>query len=511
MSCRGSGHERGPSVARHPWHPPVGGNLEQLFENPTIPEKPLLLGGPQVLNQDAILYYMDHPDEYVLDVFGKELDDWQSAAIRAIFKDHYVSIRSGNGVGKTWLLAIVIAIFLTLRFQVKVICVSPTKEQMNDSLWSELYELIESTPFLKGILVWTKNRVYSKFNPEGCFAVLRAPRIRKRKDMNAPKTIEALQGRHSETVVFIGDEAAGLDEAVLATMNALLTTEDCYSLLASNATTSSGYFYETHHSKADLWTKFHVNAEESPRVSKAWIARQLADYGSREHPLYRIRVRGEFPLAQPNALFPYDDIQRAMDLEILPEYGERYILGCDIARYGGNATVIAIRRGPVIERFVRFQHFSLMETTGRIVKLIQELDPISVRIDAIGIGAGVYDRLNELGIRCVIPIVSGSKSSQPEKFMNLRAEMNWNLRMLIQSGTFRLPKDDKFVAEASPITYKVLSSGKIQIESKDDLLERGFASPDHVDAAVMTCTDPEQYVPRVQHRAYFGTIAFMGR
>lgn len=485
--------------------------MEQLDQATAAPEKPLLLGGPETLDQDAVMYYMDHPDEYAEDVLGKELDEWQREAIRAIFHDRFVTIRSGNGVGKTWLLALIICIFLTLRYQVKIICTAPTKEQMEDSLWSELFEIIESTPFLKATLVWTKTKVYSRFNPEGCFAALRTPRIRKRKDMNAPKTIESLQGRHSETVVFIGDEAAGLDEAVLATMNALLTTSDCYALLASNATTSSGYFYETHHSKAHLWTKFHINAEDSPRVSKAWIARQLADYGSREHPLYRIRVRGEFPLAQPNALYPYDDVQRAVKLDIQAYPSDRYILGCDIARYGGNLTVIAIRRGAVIERFVRFQHFSLMETTGKIVHLIQELDPISVRIDAIGIGAGVYDRLKELGFRNIVPIISGAKAQDPTKFINLRAEMHWNLRTLIQSGEFRLPKDDRFVAEASPITYKVLSTGKIQIESKDDLLERGFTSPDHVDAAVMTCTDPEKYIPRTPHRAYFGTLSFMSR
>ncbi|HEX2615245.1 MAG TPA: hypothetical protein VHL10_07115 [Nitrososphaera sp.] len=152
-----------------------------------------------------------------------------------------------------------------------------------------------------------------------------------------------------------------------------------------------------------------------------------------------------------------------------------------------------------------------METTGRIVDLINELNPASVRIDAIGIGAGVYDRLKELGFRNIVPIVSGSKASNPAKFINLRAEMHWNLRILLQSGEFKIPDDDNFVAEASPITYKILSSGKIQIESKDDLLERGFASPDHVDSAVMTCTDPEQYIPRVPHRAYFGSIPFMGR
>lgn len=483
----------------------------QVEEQTASPEKPLLLGGPQALDQDAILYYMDHPDEYAEDVLGQELDDWQREAIKSTFKDHFVSIRSGNGVGKTRLLALLVAVFLTLRYQVKIICVSPSKEQMTDALWSELYELIDSVPFLKGILVWTKAKVYSKFNPEGCFAVLRSPRIRKRKDMNAPKTIEALQGRHSETVVFIGDEAAGLDEAVLATMNALLTTADCYAVLASNATTSSGYFYETHHSKAHLWSKFHVNAEDSPRVSKEWIQRQLAEYGSREHPLYRIRVRGEFPLAQPNALYPFDDIQRARKLDIKPNHYDPVILGCDIARYGGNLTVICVRKGPVILKFIKFQHFSLMETTGRIVKLIQEYDPLSVRIDAIGIGAGVYDRLKELGFRNIVPIISGAKAQDPTKFINLRAEMHWNLRILIQSGEFKLPDDDSFVSEATPITYKVLSSGKIQIEGKDDLLERGFASPDHVDSAVMTCTDPEQYIPKVPHRAYFGAIAFMGR
>ena len=49
-----------------------------------------------------------------------------------------------------------------------------------------------------------------------------------------------------------------------------------------------------------------------------------------------------------------------------------------------------------------------------------------------------------------------------------------------------MPEDDTLIAELTGIRYKYLSSGKLKIESKDEMKKRGQRSPDTADAFVLT-------------------------
>jgi phage terminase large subunit len=468
---------------------------------------------------EAMAHYMDNPLHWVEDFTGYELDDWQKAVLISLVLDKFVAVRSGKGVGKTFLVALAILFFLTTRPRVKIMCTAPTKEQMYDALWAQVATIIKDSPVLADILDWTQTKVYVKGHSEDWWAVARTAEVRKSKTGELNTTVEALQGKHAETEVYFLDEASAIQEAVHNTVWSSITSEEAFILMTSNPTQTQGTFYEAFHRNSHIWKTFHVNAEDSPRVSRAQIQRMLDTYGSREHPLYRIGVRGEFPVAQANALYPLDLIEASYQLGMNP--GDKgylaanpldpYILGVDVGR-GGNLSAIAFKRGPIVEEVQMFDYGDLMEVAGRVIYAIRDKNPAEVKVDISGIGAGVYDRLKELGYRQVVGYNSGWKAADPKQFANFRAEGHWKLRRLMENHQIRLPVNDRLKSEMAVILYKISSAGKIQVESKEEMLARGVKSPDHLDAVVMACsTIPLPADKPIFHGARFGAVAFMGR
>ena len=61
--------------------------------------------------------------------------------------------------------------------------------------------------------------------------------------------------------------------------------------------------------------------------------------------------------------------------------------------------MVAVRHGDIVVSITAFPRGDLMETTGR-VKAILDRDPeCRAMVDVIGLGAGVYDRLREQGMK----------------------------------------------------------------------------------------------------------------
>ena len=119
-----------------------------------------------------------------------------------------------------------------------------------------------------------------------------------------------------------------------------------------------------------------------------------------------------------------------------------------------------------------------------MVAAIQEHQPSEVRVDEIGVGAGVVDRLRELGHR-VRGVNVARKARQEGKFVNVRAEAYWNLRDRFVAGRIALPADNALVRELTTLRYEVDSADRVKMESKDDLRKRGAPSPDLADALML--------------------------
>jgi hypothetical protein len=154
-----------------------------------------------------------------------------------------------------------------------------------------------------------------------------------------------------------------------------------------------------------------------------------------------------------------------------------------------------------------------MQTTGLVVDAINKHNPQSVRIDEIGIGAGVLDRLHELGYtgRSVLPrtggarggdcdaepsrrttsatnavgINVGNKATDPEHFFNLRSELYDNLRQRFEEQTIVIPNDDDLIGQLAAIRVEYTSRGQLKVEPKETMRRRSLPSPDKADALLL--------------------------
>jgi hypothetical protein len=167
------------------------------------------------------------------------------------------------------------------------------------------------------------------------------------------------------------------------------------------------------------------------------------------------------------------------------KYDPKSIVVCDPARYGDDEHVIyALQGNKTIDSDI-YTNKSTMETAGRMLLMAKKHGIRSLALDVIGVGAGIADRLKELGHK-VIEINSACASSEPEKYKNLRAEMWAKAAEKFENNLVSIPKDEMLKEELAQMRYKTIeSSGKLQVEAKEDYKKRMGRSPNRADAEVM--------------------------
>lgn len=203
----------------------------------------------------------------------------------------------------------------------------------------------------------------------------------------------------------------------------------------------------------------------------------------------------DFAAAVENALVPLDIVLAAQQRDTTERelQGWPKILGVDVARYGGDRSVAFMRRGACAFRPSVWRNTDLMELSGQVARVIDEKKPDAVFIDQGGVGAGVVDRLRQLGFR-VTGIDFGGKPLDA-RFQNRRAEMWWTMAEWVKTAC--LPSGGELVTDLTAPTYTYANAaGKLQLESKDDMRARGLPSPDLADALALTFAAP---VPSMQH------------
>ena len=174
--------------------------------------------------------------------------------------------------------------------------------------------------------------------------------------------------------------------------------------------------------------------------------------------------------------------------DVKSEANPEVVLAVDVARFGSDRSVILRRRGNVVEEIRTFQGLDTMQLTGWVISAINESQPSRICVDEIGVGAGVVDRLKEQGHR-VQGINVARRAGQYALFANLRAEGYWRLRELFSSSRISIPADNQLMGELAALRYGYDSQGRIQIESKDSMRQRGLPSPDKADALMLAFLD----------------------
>lgn len=415
-------------------------------------------------------------------MLGATPDDWQVEVLEAIAAgQRRISIRSGHGVGKSTVCAWAMLWFMTTRYPQKTVCTAPTAAQLYDALFNEMkFWLSRLPPFIRGLFEATSDRIVLKSQPEASFVSART---------SSKERPEALQGVHSENVMFLCDEASGIDEAVFeASVGAMSGDNACW-IMIGNPTRSSGLFYKTHHELAAFWRRFHVPSVTSdgvrhPRVAQDFIEQIRETYGEQSNA-FRVRVLGEFPLADDDTLIPAELVDAAIVRDVAADPEAPLIYGVDPARFGDDASVLVKRRGDVVLEVRRWHALDLMSLVGRIAHEANLETPTEINVDSIGLGAGVADRLRELGypVRDVnVAEVAGLNPTCDR----LRDDLWVQMKDWFASRACRIPNDELLRTDLITPKYGFRSNGKLYLESKADMKKRLRRSPDSGDALAAT-------------------------
>lgn len=183
----------------------------------------------------------------------------------------------------------------------------------------------------------------------------------------------------------------------------------------------------------------------------------------------------------------------------IDKYGP-LIIGVDPARYGDDRTSIIRRRGRVAYGMDSYRKKDTMEVAGIVHNLILNENPAKVCIDIGGLGAGVFDRLKELGHGNVIVSVNGGATPlDHKKYFNKRAEMWGEMRDWLLDLPVQIPDNDSLHADLCSVKYKYDSNSRLQLEKKEDMKKRGIRSPDEGDALALTFACPDSALK--EHRA----------
>lgn len=451
------------------------------------------------------------PERFVREVLGAEPEVYQLDALRAFGRgERRIAFRSCHGVGKTTVAAWLCWIMLLTRFPQKTAITAPTKGQLEDALMAEIGAWHKRLPQpLQELFDVTQHRIELRAAPDESFLTAKTAR---------DETPEALQGVHSDFVLLVADEASGVGEKIFEAAVGSMSGDNAVTLLLGNPTRTSGYFFEAFHSMADLWHTIHVTGVPgterghehrsyySPRVTADFIEQVARTYG-RDSDAFRVRALGEFPRGDADTIIPIELIVAAQERDIVVPDDMTEIWGLDVARYGDDESALVRRnRLAVLPRIETWGGMDLMYTVGRVKRAYDDqpshLKPEKILVDEIGLGAGVVDRLRELGLPAIGVNVS-EKRGVDDRYHNLRTELWFRGRAWLDAANRKLPerctcgkcsgKDDhalRLRQELARTRYDVAdSSGKLLAEPKKSLKKRGYPSPNIADAFLLTLAD----------------------
>lgn len=435
---------------------------------------------------DVLIAWKQDPVLFVEQVFNVEPEPWQAVALRAIAANDRVSIRSGHGVGKSAMMSWVMLWWLLTNVECKVACTAPTSHQLNDVLWGEVAKWVRLMhPGMRNLIEVKQDMVVRKDAPKEAFAVARTAR---------KEQPEAFQGFHSAAMLFIVDEASGVEDVIFEVGEGAMSTPGAKTLMVGNPTRTSGYFFDSHHRMRESWWTLRVSCADRELVSgkfqsDEFIKNMALRYGE-DSNVYRVRVLGEFPASEDDVVIPLFLAEAAVGRDVEKAEG-KVVWGLDVARFGSDRTCLAKRqKNYLLEPPKVWRGKDTMQTTGIVVREYEDTPhherPDHIMVDSIGVGAGVVDALREQGLPAR-GINVAEIASVSEQYMRLRDELYWRMREWFEQRDCYLPEGcDSLIAELTIPKYEVRSNGKIKVEAKDDIKRRLPHSPDMADAFMLT-------------------------
>lgn len=471
-----------------------------------------------------VLRYMHDPVGWARDCIdwgdGDGLTPYQEDSLGALPTRRRVAVRGPHGLGKTGMAAVAVLWFATTReaaeIDWKVITTASAWRHLSTFLWPEVrkwarrirWDAVGRLPFNEMTELLSLNL---KLHNGAASAV-------------ASNKAELIEGAHAESLLYLIDEGKVVPDSTWDAIEGAFSggrpdgLPEAFAFAISTPGPPAGRFYDIHARKPGLedWWVRHVSLDEAiaaGRISEAWAEQRARQWG-RDSAMFANRVLGQFHASDEDSVIPLAWVEAAIERwhewngAGRPALEGRRFLGVDVARSGGDSTVLAHRHGVCIASLEAHDREDTMQTTARVQGATgrgeadeeqpsteqDENERLVPVVDSAGVGGGVVDRLRELGTPVLAYTGAARTKSRTRDgefgFVNVRSAALWRMRELLDpafGAELMLPPDDLLISDLTTPTWDITTGvpPKIRIEPKEDLVARLGRSPDRGDAVAM--------------------------
>lgn len=451
--------------------------------------------------------YINDPVGFVTQGLGEDVWSKQVEILQSLRHNIRTVVPACHAPGKSHIAARAIAWWVAVHpiGTARVVTTANTYRQVRNILWPHIRRVATANN-LPGEVLMTEWKIGNEVVADGF-----SP---------ADHNETAVQGIHAEHLLIVVDEAGGISNTIGQALEALMTGDHTRLLVLGNPPTDNmGSWFERICNNS-LFNVIPISAYDTPNftgeeigpwkrnlVDQRWVDEVITAFGM-DSPFVQARVFARFPRSNASSVIPIDWVEQAQQLESPPS---AIRLGVDVAAEGGDEFVIAAMNGMTgsIVHASR-DNSSPVQVAGRVLEAIHEAEeyhaqngihtPVRVKIDAIGIGWGIAGFLDEWGKdgrhnSVIVPVNVSQSAYDRERFSNQKAEMWWTARELLQPDengeqSLALDIDHITASQLAAPSYRNNSSGRIQIEGKEEMARRGLPSPDRAEALLLALFEP---------------------
>jgi hypothetical protein len=399
-----------------------------------------------------------------------------------------LAVASGRGIGKSALVSWLTLWMMSCHYGSTTIISANTDTQITDKTFGEIgrwltlsinHFFFEVTQKSITAAPWLKERLKADMKIDAKYYY--ANGVLWNED-----NPEAFAGAHNPIgMMVIFDESSGIPQNIWNVAIGFFTEISCYRFwfAFSNPRSGVGAFYDCFYN-GHTWNTRQINSLHVEGVDTTELLELIRKNGE-DSDEAKVEVYGQFPRQGTRQFIARDVVKMAKE-RILEAYDntEPLIMGVDPARFGDDATVFYFRRGRD-GKSIPFQEYKgkdNMQVVDLVLQAIHNYSPDHIVVDS-GAGAGIIDRLKQLGIK-VHEALFGSSSNDPQ-YYDHRTEL-WGLMLDWLRGAM-IPSDPLLEADlCNPEKETQGREDKIKLESKEKMKRRGIKSPNVADALALT-------------------------
>lgn len=402
------------------------------------------------------------------------------------------AIASGHGIGKSAFIGMLCEWGLSTCPDTRIVVTANTDGQLKTKTMPEIgkwFRLAENAHWWKP----TATSVYSADQEaEKSWRLDATPW--------SQQNTEAFAGLHNEgsRIIMVMDEGSAIIDKVWEVAEGVLTDADTEIIwiVFGNPTRNTGRFRECFRRDRARWNHRQIDSRTVEGTNKDVLATMVQTYGE-DSDIVKVRIRGIFPSQSAKQFISTDDVDAARGRH-LDESQYKFapkILTCDPAWEGDDELVIGLRQGLYFRVLMTMpKNDNDMAVAAQLARIEDEHGADAVYIDA-GYGTGIYSGGKTMGRHW--QLVFFAEASSDIGCLNKRAQMWKEMRDWLKAGG-AIPEDDVLYQDLIGPELVFRPDGKIQLESKKDMKQRGIPSPGRGDALALSFAYPVS--PRGIHK-----------